>query len=424
MRKKKYSVSKHTAFLTTLIGCLLLTLQGCTDVKQGTDDTGILKDHVMILADEELNGRLAGTAGEAAAANYIADQFLAAGLMPAGDRGTYLQQFTLQGPMPQALEIENYISRNVVGFVEGTGRTGQYIIIGAHYDSQGEGGIISMDQNEEPAIHPGADDNASGVAGLLRLADHFSEQPPQKNMMFIAFSGEELGLLGSRFFVDQMQIPSDSVAAMINLDMIGRLTDNALTIFGTGTSNRWDEILGAVESETDSLTITRSPSGTGASDHTSFYESEIPVLHYFTGTHTNYHRPSDTADKVNYRGIVSVTDHVTNVVGELDSYDASEIEFSESTNPHSTTFDMDGPTLGVLPDYSYSGEGFRVQGVRSGEAAERGGMQDGDVIIQMGDSDIADIYGYMESLSEFEKGDEVNVIVRRNGKEVLLNIQF
>lgn len=424
MITKKYLVSPRTLFLTILTGCLSLSFLGCSAGEEEINNPDAIRDHVMVLVDEELDGRLAGTAGEAAAANYIADQFLVSGLMPAGDRGTYLQQFTLQGPMPQALEIENYISRNVVGFVEGRGRTGQYIIIGAHYDSQGEGGIISMDQNVEPAIHPGADDNASGVAGLLRLADHFSEQPPQKNMMFIAFSGEELGLLGSRFFVEQMQIPSDSVAAMINLDMIGRLTDNALTIFGTGTSNRWDEILGAVESETDSLTITRSPSGAGASDHTSFYESEIPVLHYFTGTHTNYHRPSDTADKVNYRGIVSVTDHVINVVEELDSYDASEIEFMESTNPHSTTFDMDGPTLGVLPDYSYSGEGFRVQGVRSGEAAERGGIQDGDVIIRMGDSDIADIYGYMESLSEFEAGDEVTVTVMRNGEEVSLNIQF
>jgi len=406
-----------------IIVVLSVSFTGCTQTaEQGDGDLSAISEHVEFLADEELNGRLAGTAGEAASANYIADQFLVSGLQPAGDRGTYLQQFALQGPMPQAMEVENYMSRNVVGFVEGSGRSGQYIFIGAHYDSQGTGGIISMDQNEEPAIHPGADDNASGVAGLLQLADYFSDNPPQKNMMFIAFSGEELGLLGSRYFVEEMVIPSDSIAAMINLDMIGRLTDNALTIFGTGTSNRWDDILGAIEM--DSLAITRAPSGSGASDHTSFYETEIPVLHYFTGTHENYHRPTDTAEKVNYRGIRRVTDHIVRVVEELDSYDASDIEFRESTNPHATTFDMDGPTLGVLPDYSYSGEGFRVQGVRSGEPADRAGMEDGDVIIRMGDSDIADIYDYMERLSEFNDGDQVVVIVRRNGEEVPLNIQF
>lgn len=416
---------KSTLYYLVKISLLVSSViwgSGCSTEVQQNDDQASISEHIQFLADEELNGRLAGTAGEAAAANYIADQFLVAGLLPAGDEGTYLQQFVLEGPMPQAMEIENFISRNVVGFVQGAGRGGQYIIIGAHYDSQGTGGIISMDQNDEPAIHPGADDNASGIAGLLELADHFADNPPQKNMLFIAFSGEELGLLGSRYFVDQMEISPDSVAAMINLDMIGRLTDNSLTIFGTGTSNRWDEILGSVE--VDSLVITRSSSGTGASDHTSFYETEIPVLHYFTGTHENYHRPTDTADKINLQGIRRVTDHIVELVEELDSYDATGIEFRESTDPHTTTFDMDGPTLGVLPDYSYSGDGFRIQGVRTGEPAEQGGMQDGDVIIQMGGTEISDIYDYMEKLSEFEEGEQLNVTVRRDGEEVSLEIQF
>src|SRR6056297_3648683 len=300
MIEQKRAGNLYGVITALIIVVLSVSFTGCSqNAEQGNSDLSAISEHIEFLADEKLDGRMAGSAGEAAAANYIADQFLVSGLQPAGDRGTYLQQFALQGPMPQAMEVENYMSRNVVGFVEGSGRSGQYIFIGAHYDSQGTGGIISMDQNEEPAIHPGADDNASGVAGLLQLADYFADSPPQKNMMFIAFSGEELGLLGSRYFVEEMEIPSDSIAAMINLDMIGRLTDNALTIFGTGTSNRWDDILGAIEM--DSLAITSAPSGSGASDHTSFYEAEIPVLHYFTGTHENYHRPTDTAEKVNYR---------------------------------------------------------------------------------------------------------------------------
>ena len=423
MVEQKVTGNRYKLMTALTIVVMSLSVAGCSQTaEQEVSNQASISAHIDFLADEELDGRMAGSAGEAAAANYIADQFLASGLLPAGDDGTYLQQFVLQGPMPQAMETENFISRNVVGFTQGTVRSGQYIIIGAHYDSQGMGGIISMDQNDEPAVHPGADDNASGIAGLLQLADHFSDTPPQKNVLFVAFSGEELGLLGSRYFVDRMQISPDSVAAMVNMDMIGRLNDNKLTIFGTGTSNVWDDILSSVEA--DSLIVTRSPSGTGASDHTSFYESEIPVLHYFTGTHENYHRATDTAEKINLQGIQRVTDHIVNVVAELDSYDASDIEFRESSNPHSTTFNMEGPTLGVLPDYGYSGAGFRVEGVRAGDAGDRGGMEDGDVIIQMGDTEISDIYDYMESLSEFKTGDQVAVTVIRDGEEVRLDIQF
>lgn len=422
MFAKINSAVHHVRVLILAQFCLGLTVFGCSSDIQDKSGNGPVREHIQFLADEEHSGRLAGTPGEAAAANYISDQFLGAGLLPAGDKGTYLQQFVLEGPMPQAMETENFISRNVVGFVEGAALNGQYIIIGAHYDSQGTGGIISMEQNDEPAIHPGADDNASGIAGLLELAKHFADTPIQKNMLFIAFSGEELGLLGSRHFIDQMEISPDSVAAMINLDMIGRLTNNSLTIFGTGTSNKWDEILEAADA--DSLIITRSPSGTGASDHTSFYESEIAVLHYFTGTHENYHRPGDTADKINVQGIRRVADHIIEVAETLDNYDATEIGFRESTNPHSATFDMDGPTLGVLPDYAYSGDGFRIQGVRTGEPAEQGGMQDGDVITQMGETDISDIYDYMDKLSDIEEGDQLILTVRRDGQDVRLDIQF
>lgn len=394
----------------------------CDRENQTKEEQVSIQDHIYFLSDENLNGRLAGTAGEATAANYIADQFLSYGLLPAGDEGTYVQQFVLQGPIPQAMEMENHISRNVVGFIEGTDSSGQYIIVGAHYDSQGMGGMISMDNESEPSIHPGADDNASGTAGLLHLADYFSDNTPSKNMLFIAFSGEELGLLGSRYFVEQMKISPDSIGAMINLDMIGRMTDNQLTIFGTGTSDRWTEIIDSAES--DSLNITPTPSGAGASDHASFYEVGIPVLHYFTGTHENYHRSSDTADKINIRGIHRVMDHIIELVESLDKIDAVDIGFIESTDPHSATFDFEGPTLGVLPDYSYSGRGFRVESVRDGEAADLGGIRDGDVIVRMDNIEIADIYDYMESLSEFKSEDQVSVTVRREGEEVTLNVQF
>ncbi len=408
--------------LAAVVVLSVLFIYGCSQTDSTSAEESTIRDHVEWLADPGLEGRLAGTAGEASAANYISDRFLASGLRPAGDNGTYLQQFTLTGPMPQAMEMENNISRNVVGIIEGRGNSGQYIVIGAHYDSQGNGGMISMDSDDEQAVHPGADDNASGTAGLIELAEYFSENVPDKNMLFIAFSGEEMGLLGARYFMEETQISPDSIAAMINMDMIGRMDDNEVTIFGTGTSNRWEEILD--ELETDSLDITRTPSGTGASDHAAFYEAGIPVLHYFTGTHGDYHRSTDTADKINYKGIQSILGHVRRVVERLDPIDAGEISFRESSNPHSGQMDFGGPTLGVLPDYSWSGDGFRIDGVRDGDAADRGGMMEGDVIIRMGEFEIGDIYDYMDNLSEFQQGDRVEVTVLRNGDEVELEIQF
>lgn len=402
-------------FLVLQIGC-----EGSVNEENSTSST--IRDHVEWLADADRKGRLAGSIEEAAAANYIADHFQRVSLVPAGDDNTFIQQFRLEGPIPQAMEMKNHISRNVAGLLEGNEQSDQYIIIGAHYDSQGMGGMISMETDDEPVIHNGADDNASGTAGMMHLARWFSENRPEKNILFIAFSGEEMGLLGSRHFAEQMQIEPDRILAMINLDMIGRLTDQNFTIFGTETSNRWNEILDSAA--TDSLQITRTPSGSGASDHMPFYEAGIPVLHYFTGIHSDYHRPDDTADKINYDGMDKVLDHIKQVVQQLDQLDASEIEYSESTNPHSTTFDFEGPTLGVMPDYNYSGSGFRIEEVREDEPAHQAGFQPGDVIVKMDETEIKDIYDYMESLEKYEKEDQVVVTVRRADEIVELNVTF
>lgn len=401
---------------------VLLVLSACNQPAGDDEQALTIRDHVEWLSDEELGGRLAGSSGESRAANYIADQFLRYGLQPAGDDGTYLQQFVLEGPIPQAMKMENHISRNVAARVEGRGDSGQVIIVGAHYDSQGRGGMISMETADEPGVHPGADDNASGTAGLIRLADYFSENRPEKDILFIAFSGEEFGLLGSGFYVNQMDIDPDSVTAMINMDMIGRMENNQLTLFGTGTAERWDDILDNID--VDSLAITRTPSGTGASDHASFYEAGIPVLHYFTGTHENYHSVTDTPDKINYGGIKKVVEHATEVIKALDKLDASNMEFRESTDPRGSSFDFEGPTLGVLPDYSYSGSGFKIEGVRDGDPAQQAGMQSGDVIIKMSGIEIGDIYDYMESLGNFQRGNEITITVLRAGEEIELNARF
>lgn len=419
-KRKKRMKQVTIVFPLLLLGLLFFT--SCEENETAQTGDEFLQEHITWLADEERGGRLAGTIQEADAANYISDHFLRYGLQPAGEDGTYIQQFTLEGPMVQAMELENQISRNVVGFIEGEEFPDRYIIIGAHYDGQGMGGAISMNMNEEPVLHYSADDNASGTAGLFYLAREFAENQPQSSVLIVAFSGEELGLLGSKYFVDEMEISPDSVLAMINLDMIGRLDDNELDIFGTGTSSHWEEILSSVES--DSLDITTTPGGIGASDHASFYQAEIPVLHYYTGTHEQYHRETDSADLINYTGMRRVLEHVESVVSRLDSMSPSEIDFQESTDQRSGVRMRDGPTLGIMPDYTYSEDGFRIEQVRPDGTAEEAGFRDGDVIIEMDGKEVSDIYDYMEILNTLASGDTVSITILRNEEEMELQATF
>lgn len=409
-------------FAALLMVSTFAQTMACVSDPERVNDHEYLREHVEWLSSAQREGRLAGTIHEAEAANYIADLFMAYGLTPAGDDFTYQQQFTLTGPMAQAMNRDNVISRNVVGDVIGLVYPNRVIVIGAHYDGQGLGGPISMDHGGEPTIHPSADDNASGTTGILYLARHFSQNPAEHTLRFIAFSGEELGLLGSRYYVNTLPAGEDTVYAMINLDMIGRLTDGVLSIFGTGTSNVWDEILGSVNA--DSMTINQIPGGSGSSDHASFYEQGIPVLHYFSGTHSDYHSPTDTADKINYPGMQWILNHVKGVITELDQLDLTEIEFQESTTGQPQMMNRDGATLGVMPDYSYSGDGFRIDGVREGQPAFEGGMETGDIIIRMGEFPVSDIYSYMNGLSEFTKGDQIVVTILRNGLEMEIEITF
>jgi len=400
----------------------ILLLQGCDLSSEKKAPVTFLHEHVEWLADDEREGRLAGSLQEAASANYIADYFQRSGLLPYVDSETYLQQFVLNGPMVQAMGKENHISRNVVGVVEGRVNPDRFIVIGAHYDGQGMGGIISMDLNGDPAIHNSADDNASGTAGLMWLANRLANNPAESTIIFAAFSGEEMGLLGSEFFVQQMDIPVDSVLAMINLDMIGRLDDGQLSIFGTGTANIWDGLLDEVQA--DSLEITRVPDGMSSSDHASFSRAGIPVLHYFTNTHDDYHRPSDTADKINYTGMEWVLNHAEQVIRKVDVIHPDDIIFTASSAQSSSPTVLEGVTLGVVPDYNFDGTGFRIDRVRSGSLAEESGFEDGDIIIQINSENIPNIFSYMEKLNTFSAGDSAEISVLRNEEEIVLSIIF
>lgn len=418
-KKKRMNLIK-SAIPALFLSFLMLT--SCAEVNRDESPEIFLKEHVSWLADEERGGRLAGTIDEAEAANYISDQFLQYGLEPAGDQDTYIQQFTLEGPMVQAMDLENRVSRNVVGVIDGEEFPDRYIVIGAHYDGQGMGGVISMNMNAEPALHYSADDNASGTAGLFYLARQFASDRPRSSILMIAFSGEELGLIGSQHFVDEMEIASDSVMAMINLDMIGRMNNNELNIFGTGTSSQWEEILSSVE--TDSLQIRTSEGGMGASDHSSFYKADIPVLHYFTGTHDQYHRETDTADLINYTGMKRVLNYIEGVARTIDSMSPSEMDFRESTDQRSVMRMQDGVTLGVMPDYTHSGRGFRIDEVRPDGPAAESGFEDGDIIIGMNGQEIGDIYDYMDALNGLESSDTITIRILRDEEEMELEVTF
>ena len=386
-------------------------------------------EHVAYLSSDEMKGRETGTAEEAAAANYIADLFRAYGLDPAGEEETYLQEFTVNMSVldnPHASDddstADKRIAKNVAALLQGIGDSEEVIIIGAHYDHLGMGEFGSLSSADEPRIHNGADDNASGTAGLLELAQYFSENRPETDILFLAFSGEEMGLLGSQYYVDNPTVDLEHALAMINMDMIGRMNEDRLMIFGVATTDDWESIL--TSANTDSLSLDLVPDGTGASDHTSFYYKNMPVLHYFTDTHADYHRPSDDAEWINAEGQAKLLQHVARVVEQLDALDKADLPFVEAPGEQRQSMRMDGPTLGVLPDYGFDGEGFRITGVSGGGPAQKGGLEGGDIIIKIGEMEIADIYGYMGALNELERGTTVPVTVIRNGEEMVFELEL
>jgi len=389
---------------------------------------GDILTHLSYLADDELKGREAGSPQEAEAANYIADHFRDFGLEPAGSNQTFFQDFTINTAVlnnPHTTDAdtsggEKRMAKNVVALLRGMSDSRELIIIGAHYDHLGFGEFGSLYSGKEPRIHNGADDNASGTAGLLELAHYFSVYRPATDLLFIAFSGEEMGLLGSQHFVENPTVELENVLAMINMDMIGRMNEKKLLIFGTGTSGTWPDILQTAN--TDSLNLELVKDGTGSSDHTSFYYQDIPVLHYFTDTHADYHRPSDDTEWINAEGTSLSLWHLVRVVEYLDTIDKENLPFTEAPGEQRRNITMDGPTLGVLPDYGFEGTGMRITGVTEGRAADRAGLKAGDVIVKLAGRELKDIYGYMEALNSLEKGQTTTITILRDGETMELEL--
>jgi len=397
-----------------------------------TVKVGMLSKDVHFLASDECEGRGTGQPGERVAAEYIRERFESLGLKPMGTDGSYFHTFPFSYNPRQTHSAHGTDQQDDVKPIEGEGinvaayldNSAEYtIIIGAHYDHLGRGEFgNSRDPNGVGAIHYGADDNASGTAGVLALAEYFctNKRREKANFLFICFSGEELGLLGSKKYVEDRLYPARKTNYMVNMDMIGRLDkeDPRLFVHGIGTAPVWDSL---VTVHNPGYQLVKDSSGVGPSDFTSFYLAKMPVIHFYTGAHSDYHTPNDTPDKINYEGQAEVLHYVIDIIEATE--EMPRLTFQETANKQM------GPsrfkvTLGVMPDYSFAGPGLKIDGVTEDRPAQKAGIVAGDIILSIGEQEIETIQDYMKVLGSHEKGDQVPASVQRGDETLKLNIEF
>jgi len=340
-------------------------------------------------------------------------------------RKKYLKDIsqTLDVEMDIVMEEKKRWAHNVVGWLDnGAPYT---VVIGAHYDHLGFGEDgNSLYRGSEKMIHPGADDNASGTAGLIEMARLLKKTKNlRSNYLFVAFSGEESGLIGSKYFIEHSPVSPSKISYMLNMDMIGRLNDSShvLTIGGYGTSPQWaDLIAGTLNKKI--FVLNADSSGTGPSDHTSFYLKNIPVLFFFTGIHPDYHKPTDKADKINYTGELQVIKLIYAITQKMDGM--NKPVFTRTRDKQYGVAPAFNVTLGIMPDYSFPGSGLRIDAISDGRPAEKAGLKTGDIITRLGDYSVNSLQTYMEALSKFNRGDQTTVVFLRGNEEMKAAVQF
>jgi hypothetical protein len=396
-----------------------------------------LLEHVAWLSAPEREGRGLGTKGLEAAAQYVAEQFKAIGLEPGADGGVYFQSFTAtRSPSGAPVQL-----RNVIGVLQGSKPewAGQSALLTAHYDHLGRG-WPDVHKGDEGRLHPGADDNASGVAVLLELARAIaSGEKPQRTLVFVAFAGEEAGLLGSRHYVEHPPFPLAKTMGVINLDTVGRLAERKVSVLATGSASEWQHIFRGAGFVTG-VEGRMIPDGLEASDQKSFIDRGVPAVQVFTDAHSDYHRPSDTADEVDGPGLVKVATFVKEGIvylGEreqpLSNTIASMRGASPTAAPAAATAaapaGAPGPpaqgrrvSFGTLPDFAFSGPGVRVAGVTAGSPAEKAGVREGDLILKVGAQVVASLRGFSEILRGLAPGQTVPVLLNRNGADQQVDV--
>lgn len=412
-----------------LLFAALLSLACSTGVRSSSPDLGravadsaAIRSDIAYLASDALEGRLTGTPGNDSAAAYIARryQYLRLNTPYPG----YLQSFVARSAA--AAHTGDTVGRktqNVVAILNGSDPAyrGRYIVVGAHFDHLGRGPQYAMDPQAGDAIRNGADDNASGTAAVLQLARMLSISKPRHSVVFVNFSGEEAGLLGSQYFVENAPIPVDSIVAMFNFDMVGRLKDDKLYLYGTGTATEFPALADSANLKIlPALSIQGGGDGFGSSDHSSFYAKNIPVLHFFTDSHADYHRATDDVEKINVAGEARVVDLAFDMIKAVDMRPA-RLSFVRSTRPSRMGRTSSGSQvyLGSVPDMA-AGKvpGLRLTGVRAGSPAEKGGLLAGDVIVEFGGVPVTDLQSYSDALYTHKPGDVVKVVVLRDGKRI------
>ncbi len=444
-----------------------------------------LRRHVEYLASDKLEGRRTGEQGANFAGDYVAEQFkklkLKPGVLGMTTSGpalpSYKQYFTYtpvrdphstpaeptsvssptvrEGSGAAANNTQARTAFNVIGILPGRDPVlkNEAIVIGAHYDHLGHGGQGSLAANSTE-IHHGADDNASGTAAVIELGRQFvsvartsvrAHSANKRTLIFIAFSGEEDGLFGSKYYVNNPVWPLDKTIAMINLDMVGRLNVDKLTVGGIGTASEWNKIVTEKNiTETGWIALTtltnvppktpKNPNesgnyftlqlnqdGFGPSDHSSFYGKQIPVLFFFTGTHLDYHKPSDTFEKVNYEGLTKITNYVAAIVKAIDENPTRPTyKVARSSNSGGRmTFSV---SLGTIPSYADSTDGMELDGVRDNSPASKAGLKKGDKIVKLAGKEIKNVYDYTAVLGEMKPDIEYEIVIKRGTETLVLKI--
>ena len=381
------------------------------------------------LADDARQGRGLGSEGLAQAGLWMEEQFRDIGLEPAGDDGGFRHVFGVPIADPSNPHAQKgfIYAFNVMGRIRGNGELEGVVVIGAHYDHLGFGGEGSLEPDSR-AIHNGADDNASGAAALLEAARQLQERRGQlkRDVVVMAFSAEERGLVGASNIVRDPPegLAMEDVIAMLNMDMVGRLRDERLSVLGGDSAEEWEDLVDPL-CDRYGFECSIGGDGFGSSDQSAFFAADIPVLHFFTGTHSEYHKPSDDADLINAEGAVRVAWMVSDVAGTVANR-PGELTLVKTSDGPQRRMTLKA-RLGTIPDYAGPADGspgLLLSDVRPDSPAEAAGLQRGDIIVQIGEMEIASVQDYMVVLSEANPGDSAPVVVVRDGERVELEVTF
>ena len=376
-------------------------------------------DDIRYLSDDRLGGRMTGSPGADSAAAYLARRFEEVGLQPAA--GGWYQSFTVakEAPVAQSARVGGLVGRNVIGLLPGhdPNLRNETVIVGAHYDHLGLGGFGSLDPDSTGKVHNGADDNASGAAMLIRIAERLAKAPPARTVLFLAFSGEELGLLGSAHYVKQPVYPLSSTMAMINLDMVGRLRNGRLIVYGARTAREFPALLDSLNWHAG-FDLKAQGDGYGPSDQSSFYAAGRPVLHVFTDLHDDYHRTTDDWHKIDPEGFRRVTNFTVGLVTALANRPTrlTPVEAPPPAHAATSAGPAYGTYLGTIPDMTDNPGGVRLLGVRAGSPAEKAGLRGDDIITRIGDLDVPDLQAMTIALRSHQPGDTVDIRIRRGNQ--------